>query len=259
MSERLRIVGLVSCYREGRLVAGAIESLLEVGLDDLLVYEGPAGQVPEGIEQAPASELPPNGPLHGHAHRGHVHRGTWRTDARKRNQMVAEAKRRNSAGPIWGVWVDGDEVLENARYLRDRLQALAWADEAQLERDPEAMPTIRWPMRTIESDGSIALTTGRLVRLDLIRSYDISLSVVTNVFGIEEGFGNEHENGKLWLETWFAAAERGHLVAFPPFPGEPHLVHRSGLRHPARLGLRLHKQERDELIRAGKPVDVKRR
>lgn len=247
----MKVVGLVSSYREGRLVRLAIESLLEVGLDDLLVFEGPAGEIPDGIEAAPESEFPAG---------VKVTRSRWRTDGRKRNAMLAEVHRRHGrAEPVWGVIVDGDEVLENARYLRDRLQVLEWGDERERERDPEAMPTIRWPLRTVESDGSIALTTGRLVRLDLIREYRISVSVVENVYGIEEGMGNEHENGRLWLETWFKAADAGHLVAFPPFPGEPHLVHRSGLRHPARRGFRLHKQERAELIRAGKPVDSPRR
>src|SRR5579875_3415187 len=130
----MKVVGLVSSYREGRLVQGAIRSLERVDLDDLLVYEGPAGEIPDGIEQAPASELPPSGRRAledlepgtriRRVRGGRVHRGQWRSDARKRNAMLAEAKRRNGNGPLWGVWLDGDELLAHGEYLRDRLQAI---------------------------------------------------------------------------------------------------------------------------------------
>lgn len=162
--------------------------------------------------------------------------------------MLAEAKRRNGNGPLWGVWLDGDELLAHGEYLRDRLQAILWNDEA----DGTGRPTIHAPLWVVEADGSMAVTTGRLVRLDLIRSYDISVSVVTNSRGIEEGFGNRQTDARLWLEVWMRAVETGRMLAWPPGPLEPCIVHRSGLRHPARRGLRLHRQEADELRKAGK-------
>lgn len=244
----MKVVGLVSSYREGRLVRGAIGSLEAVGLDDLIVFEGPAGPEPEGIEAAPESELDycrEFGRL--------VFSGRWRSDARKRDAMLKEVRRRHTVSgvetpPIWGVWVDGDELLVRGELLRDILQSVLWQDEL----GPDEPPTIRWPLRVVEPDGSIALTGGRLVRLDLIRSYDISVSVVTNYLGFEEAMGNENEDARLWLDLWMKAVDSGRMIAWPPLPSEPFLVHRSQLRHPARRGLRMHHQEREKLIEAGK-------
>ena len=244
----MKIVGLISAYREGRLVEGAIRSLERVGLDDLIVFEGPAGKVPEGVEAAPESALEACREF-----QRLVHFGRWRSDARKRDAMLKEAQRRHHVSgveptPLWGVWVDGDEVLERGELLRDLLQSVLWQDEVE----PEEPPTIRWPLRVVEADGSIAVTGSRLVRLDLIRSYDISVSVVTNYLGLEEAMGNVNEDARLWLDVWMKAVDSGRMIAWPPLPGEPFLVHRSQLRHPARRGLRLHHQEREKLIEAGK-------
>lgn len=239
----MRVVGLISSYREGRLTLGAVRSLHAVGLDDLLISEGPAGELPEGIEEAPASEWP-----EGMAEL--VNHGRWRTDGRKRNMMLAEAKRRHAlheGEPLWGVWLDGDELLAHGEYLRDRLQAVLWEDEAS-----GRAPTLNLPLWTREPDNSMAITGGRLVRLDLIRSYEISVSVVRSVGDEEQGLGNVTTDASLWLELWMQAAESGRMLAWPPGPLEPCIVHRSHLRHPARKGLRLHEQEAAELAKVGK-------
>ena len=235
----MKLVGMISSYLEGDLLIGAMRSLDKAGLDDMLVFEGPAGKPLE--EYVPVSVMPRDVP--------HVAKhNRWRSDARKRNEMLAEAKRRHPGEELWGVWLDGDEVLVNAEYLRDLLQAVTWNDE----HDGSGEPTIHWPLRVVEADGSIAVTMGRLVRLDLIASYDISVSVVTNKHGFEEAFGNVNEDARLWVEVWMKAVETGRMIAWPPLPCEPHIYHRSHLRHPLRRGLRLHKQERDELVKAGK-------
>lgn len=239
----MKIVGLVSCYKEGRLVQGAIRSLHAVGLDDMLIYEGPAGD--------PLSAETPDSDFAGwdsHPLSWDVFRGRWRSDARKRNAMLEEAKRRHPEGPVWGVWLDGDEVLRDAEYLRDELQAVIWSDEIE----PDEPPTIAHPLWIVEADGSVALTKSRLVRLDLIRSYDISVSVVTNKLGLEEALGNENPDARIWLDVQKHAMATGRLLSLPPHPGQPHIVHRSNLRHPLRRGLRMHKQEADELKKAGK-------
>lgn len=234
----MRVVGLVSSYREGRLTLGAISSLARVGLDDLLVSEGPAGKIPEGIEAAPASEFPEE---------LQVNHGRWRTDARKRDAMLQEAKRRHAlrpGEPLWGIWLDGDEILVYPELLRDRLQAVLWEDEAR-----EGPPRLNVPLWVREPDNSMAITSGRLVRLDLLRSYDVSVSVVTDFSGQRQGVGNETTDARLWLEAWMQATETGRMLAWPPGPGEPCIVHRSHLRHPARRGLRMHHQEAEELAR----------
>jgi hypothetical protein len=154
------VVGLISAYREGRLTLGCVRSLHAVGLDDLLISEGPAGELPEGIEEAPESEWP-----EGMAEL--VNHGRWRTDARKR-----DAKRRHALReePLWGVWLDGDELLAHGENLRDRLQATLWEDDAS-----GRPPTLNLPLWTREPDNSLGVTGGRLVRLDLISSYEVSV------------------------------------------------------------------------------------
>lgn len=251
----MKLVGLVSSFREGALVRGAIQTLAEASVDDLIVFEGPAGDVPLGVEEAPASELPPNTTEPGLL----VRHGRWRSDGKKRNEILKAVKERHLVeGPLWGIWLDGDELLLNGRWLKDRLQSVLWSDEAERSvweadvQGAEWMPTSHWPLRTVEADGSVAITTGRLVRLDLIRSYEISVSAITNVYGIEEGFGNILEDARWWLETWMQATEAGRMIAWPPLPGEPHIVHRANQRHPARRGLRMHHQEAEELRKAGK-------
>jgi glycosyltransferase involved in cell wall biosynthesis len=150
--------------------------------------------------------------------------------------------------PDWVVMIDGDEILANGEYLRDRLQAVVWNDEYLDGGDP----TVHLPMWVLEADGSMALTNSRLVRIDLLRSIDISISVVTNHLGIEEAWGNTNPDARVFVEMWMRAAESGRMSAWPPFSCEPHIVHRSNLRHPLRRGLRLHEQEAAELRRAGK-------
>lgn len=243
----MRVVGLVSAFREGRLVDGAIRSLARVGLDDLLVSEGAAGELPEGIMEAPASEYPEG---------IDVNHGRWRSDARKRDAMLQEAKRRHAlheGEPLWGVWLDGDELLAHGEYLRDRLQAVLWDDEAR-----GGAPTLNLPLWTKEGDGSLAVTSGRLIRLDLLSSYEISVSVVRDFQGDEHGVGNVLTDASAWLDLWLRAVDAGRMIAWPPGPLEPCIVHRSHLRHPARRGYRLHRQELEELRKAGKPTEAPR-
>ena len=238
----MKVVGLVSAYKEGRLVRGALESLQRIRLDDLIVYEGPAGEVLS--DKVPDSEYEAPWPdkIMMPGERGTPYYGHWRTDARKRDAMLQEAKRRHP-GPLWGVWLDGDEILGNGEYLRDRLQWCQWEDEANPDKEPWA----RWPLRLIEADGRMSLITGRVVRLDLIRSYDVSTSVITNEAGIRDTYGNVPEDSRIWIEHFLGAIDKGMMTAWPPLPCEPYIFHRSHLRHPARRGNRMHVQEAAEL------------
>lgn len=247
---------MVSAYKEGRLVRGAIESLLRVGLETLYVFEGPAGE-PLG-DDVPDSDYPYL-PTHADVLEADepgawavLHHGRWRSDARKRNEMLQRAKSDHPGEELWGVIIDGDEVLWNAEYLYDRIQAAAWDDEQRGAsiHDVDNPPTARLPLRLVERDGTLSLITARVVRLDLLRSIDISSSVVTNVHGIQDGWGNYPELSPLYIEALGVAIDRGQLAAWPPFPCEPCIVHRAHLRHPLRRGLRMSDQETRELARA---------
>ena len=248
------VVGFVSCYREGRLVRAAIDSLLEVELNHLYIFEGPAGEPLPNEQELPASSIPEvNRFVYDRIETAvTIHRGRWRTDGRKRNAMLQRTKQDYPKGPVWAVVVDADEVLVHGRYLRDRLEWLVARDELTEASitTPDNPPMARWPLRLVEHEGSMSLITARVFRVDLLRSIEHSTSVVTNVAGVRDGWGNYAETSKRWIEQWLGAIDRGAMIAWPPLPCEPHLVHRSHLRHPARAGLRMSEQEQREFARA---------
>jgi len=248
-ARRMIVVGMVSSYKEGRLVQNAVRSLLELEPDALYIFEGPAGE-PLG-DDVPDSDYGRTN--HPHIAARVVYReGRWRTDGRKRNAMLQQAKSDYPGQPFWCVVVDADEVLVNGRYLRDRLE---WIMAEDVQRgadpsDPSNPPMARWPLHLVEHEGSMSLITARVFRGDLIRSIDISSSVITNSAGVREGWGNFEATSKLWIENWLAAIDAGKMIAWPPFSVEPHIVHRSNLRHPLRRGVRMSEQETVEFARA---------
>lgn len=235
----MNVVGLISSYKEGTLLSGAIRSLLGVGLSKLYVYEGPAGEpIDADVPDSDVSAL-------GLAMDYRYHEGRWRTDARKRDEMRKGARADFPEGPLWGVILDGDEILVNGEYLRDLLQALMWQDE----RDPDAVPSNRYPLWLVEADGALSVIQSRVVRLDLIDRYEVSTSATTNVYGIREAWPNVPGDSRLYMEHVLLALENGRMCAWPPFPCQPHIFHRSHLRHPLRAGLRMHEQEAAEFER----------
>lgn len=230
----MKLVGLVSTYKEGSLSRGAVESILECGLDDLLVWEGPAGEPLEA--DVPASVVPMSAVCM-------YREGRWRTDGRKRDAMIQEAKRRNPEPETWAVVVDGDEILGNGRFLRDILQAALW-------NSGENDPVVHYPLWLIEADGAMSLSVNKIYRLDLVDAQVHSGSVF-RIGGREIGWGTRQLSGRVFVDHFVGALEQGRMAAWPPLPTEPYIFHRSHLRHPARRNARMHAQERDELAKAG--------
>ncbi len=233
----MKLVGLVSCYKEGRLVQGAIRSALEA-CDHVAVFEGPAG---EHLEDVPESDF---GELEGF----HFQTGEWTTDAAKRTAMVKWC--RGYGSPTWGVWIDGDEVLVNGWALRDALQAVLWRDEEE-----GGKPSGGFPLRLVEMDGSLAVCRAKCVRVDLIDRYLVSSSGIRFKSGAVLA---DHAEGNLpqKISEWYIservkAIGEDRMMLEPPLPCEPFLVHRSPLRHPLRRKLRMHEQEARELRRLG--------
>lgn len=247
----MKIIGLVSTYREGGLARMAIESA-QRACDHVIVFEGPAGdeRCPDAPETDPAWLDEANGSGAGIVYR----EGVWTSDAVKRTAMV-KATRGYGDGPIWGVWVDGDEVLENGDYLRDQLAAVGDRDEA--ERVAARLAGEAWqpraglPIRIVEADGSVAVCRAKVVRVDLIDQYVVSSSGIRFKNGVVMAEGNLPQSLLEWWGPRQGAIEQDRLVLEPPLPGEPFLVHRSHLRHPARRALRMHEQEARELDRLG--------
>ena len=243
------LVGLISAYKEGELVRQAVASTLRA-CERVYVCEGPAGD-PIDDDRVPDSDL---GGLESDE-RVTVSVGRWRTDARKRQAMLESVQRDYGTDrSVWGVIVDADEVLWHGEYLRDWLLRLDYTE--QLDETGGSRYLGR-PLRLVELDGSVSWARGRLLRLDRMRRYRVSTSVFEHADGLYTGAGNVPDYLNDWAapRSVYLEGDNPRMMVMPPLPTEPFLVHRSILRHPLRAGLRLHEQERAELLRAGMPVE----
>lgn len=242
----ITLIGLMSTWREGRLSLLAHRSLLEAELDGVYVFEGPAGK----------DTVPPEAPLSGFSDTWY--RMSGETDADKRTRIVEWAKAKHPQRPLWAVWLDGDEILMNGRYLRDVLQRWQWADEeAGVAVDADEGQTASYPLIQVEHDGSLGRASNRCVRLDLIRRYVVSIHVIEWMNGAVTQHGNPRVS--IWdLPQGHAVkldeANRERAFVSTLLGCEPYTVHRPQYRHPARAGVRLHKQELVELERLGFPT-----
>ncbi len=240
------IVALLSTYREGPLARQAVASALRAA-DHVVAFEGPAGEPLPNEEECPGTDLgipDESGNLWMASVGLQYKAGRWTTDAAKRTAIVAHVRKLKLPPPVWGVWIDGDEILVNGEYLRDWLQLITWED------DP-AEPFMGWPIKLVELDGTVVVCQAKVVRLDLLDRYSVSSSVFRNSLGAMETRGNQPFNMDEWMAPRARLIEQeARLYQLPPLSCEPHLLHRSFLRHPARRGLRLHEQEAQEIERA---------
>lgn len=207
------------------MLATAIRSLS--ALDGVLVFEGPVEEnEPIGAE----SVMPIKG-----ENALKIYHGEWETDAVKRTAMLAKAKELWQ-GELWGLWLDGDEVLLWGEYLHDWLHRV-------VQQGDESNPVGGWPFALVELDGSTSLCMGKLVRLDLIREYLISSSWIELVNGERRTVGNVKYWDPVEGPLQFDGEGKPHWRARPPLQGEPHLLHRHFLRDVSREVERQHLAE----------------
>lgn len=263
----MKLYGLMSTYREGGLAIESVRSI-EPYVDELIVFEGPAGAVDDAVLEAPPTDRSIQT----------VYSGSWPTDAAKRTDMIKHARRRAGVGgsasePLWCLWLDADEILVNGHLLRDFLQRVVWEDE-RLGRtilDPGNGPAFSVPLTQVEHDGSLGRVLSRCVRGDLIRRYVVSSHVLELVTGqtVQHGlrpltYVDTPQTMAIEMIAGLdvpdaekqARLEAIEMRLFVPqlLAGEPHTIHRPHLRHPARQSLRMHEQERAELERHGLPT-----
>jgi hypothetical protein len=218
------IVGLVPTYREGPLAADAVRSLLPC-CDAILVTEGHVGQPHEhGDPTDPTSfrKIPrvtwTNKP------------GGWANEAAKRNEMLQRTRR--YPPPVWGVYVDADEVLINGELI----PSIIWAAERRAEPGNDVVAI---PLHITQVDGSVA-RIHRVIRLDRLDRHVLSMSQLQF---IDQSTTAVFPNIALWRPGEPIGPENR-----PPLLGEPSLHHRDYLRPPKREDLRLHKLEVDEYV-----------
>jgi hypothetical protein len=276
------LVGMLSLYREDALALAAVESAREA-CDHLIVYEGPAGEplADEGyLEKTDYLSMLPLD----------VYKeGRWRTDAEKRTDMIKATRTYGPpVWACWldgdEILMNGQYLRDQLQALTWEDEHRGASIDAA---DPADQPYMGWPMMIVERDGSVAVCRGKVIRCDLVDHYSVSSSVYRNVMGGLHGEGNQQvllselpkhagiakvqaqaelldkqisllpdgpERSKLLAQleqlVMLMNELADKLVLPPPLPGEPHLIHRSHLRHPARRGLRLHEQEATEIEKA---------
>jgi hypothetical protein len=242
---RTTLLGLISTYKEGPTARHAIRTALEA-CDRVLVCEGPAG--PPLQADVPETDMSDFATKYNRRWYPDfrddlvIQHGRWSSDAKKRTWMLNHARETKLIdGPTFGLWLDGDEILVNPQYLRDWTDYATWHDHERL------------PLRLIDQNGAISVTLVKLVRVDLIRSYEVSLVNTTGPGGETHQAGNFQDTIQRYQavdpERW-SQIEQGYLFTSPgPAPLDPYIVHRPLLRHPARAGLRMNEQEAAELAK----------
>ncbi len=231
------IVGLCSTYREGRLAA--FRSLLPACDQGVFVLEGPIGDAPPAGPETDWRSLQKTG-------RVVVRRGAWESDAEKRTEMLEFAKTVGRDGePLWGVILDGDELLLHGDVLPEYFDALP-ADAGGFS------------VHLVELDGSCSYIPNRLLRLDAIDSWAISSYAFTLTSGVTVSLPNVkilaagQPDTDEWVDVNGASRQRRR-----PLQGEPHILHRSVLRPPERQTVRRqHEAEADTFAQLAQGVPV---
>lgn len=224
------IVGLCSTWKEGKLGEAAVRSLL-TACNRVVVADGPIGEASCDVPDTDWRELQKTGKVL-------IHRGAWFTDAAKRTSMLNAAK---LSGPVrWGVILDGDELLVDGSCLPEYFDAL----------NPDALG---FSLHLMELDGSCAYIPNRVLRLDEIKqwtlssySFELQTGVVVQRGNIPILQAGEPDTAE-WIDTGDGIRQRRR-----PLAGEPHILHRSVLRSPARREVpRQHEAEAEAVAGLG--------
>ena len=219
------IVGLVSTYQDGALAASAAGSLL-LAVEQVVVGVGPIGG-----EREPAVPPPLTTDWRSFQRSGRVSvfEGSWETDAAKRTDLLVRASVGRSGVPLWGVVLDGDELLVHGAELAP---LIAHADEVERVTGEKQYGVA---LRIVEADGSCSRIPARVLRLDRIVRYLVSSYHLELEGGVEVSMPNvplvlagEPDSTRLVAG----------MQARRPLPGEPCILHRSHLRSPARTARR---------------------
>lgn len=224
------VVCLISSFREGELIQGAIRSASQCS-DRIMVWEG-ATNAKASPTAGEKTRLGPMG-----VHVNDLHYGTWGDEAQKRNAMVQSA-REHMRKPFWMLTLDADEILVWSEYLGDWLNALR---PGYPRSDQNVVPIkITVPGYDDETKHGPAtyIQPSRLVHSSLVGQYTNGLVLAVTPDGAKLDF----------------SAYRSEI---PPIVGEPHIHHRYYLRRPDRAAIRGYQLEKDELERSGIETTVK--
>lgn len=161
--------------------------------------------------------------------------GIWKSDADKRTDMLVAAQELLHDDPdYWALWLDADEILLWGEYLHDLCR------RAEIET-----ATGGAAIKIVEYDGSVANCFGKLIKLESIKRYVMSSYEVELNNGMTVALPNVPicTAGGIPIGEIKEATDPLLATNRPPLQGEPHLLHRHGLRDPRRSVQRLHDAE----------------
>jgi hypothetical protein len=235
------LIACCCCYREGPTLRSTVASAV-AGCDYTYVFEGPIGDAPATGEPSPLDELRD---LSEHVL---VKQGAWGSDAEKRTdalEFVRALHVEDKSEPVWVLWLDGDELLIWPEYLLD------WTHRVEAETGAGG-----FAIRLVEFDGSVAKCYSKIIRADIVTRY-LHSSYNVEIYGsnIQLALPNVKicaaggiptlPMGVTLPDLDDGEQERWLAENRPPLQGEPHILHRSSLRHPERTAQRQSEAEAD--------------
>jgi hypothetical protein len=222
----LKIIALISAFEEEDLLDSCIESAAD--LDEIFVFDGTV-DAEYNFKENRSKRLS----------RLHVpyweYHGIWKSDADKRTDMLMEAKAWDH--DAWGLWLDGDEILLYGQYLKDH------ANRADRETGSGG-----FTIRIVEYDGSVAQCYGKIIKLGNVSKYLMSSYEIELESGLTIALPNVPICSSGGIPIGEITKRDDPILALnrPPVIGEPHLLHRHGLRDPERSVKRLHDKEAED-------------
>lgn len=257
-----KIVALISTYQEEEIIASCIKSAFP--LDSVIIFDGTTGMFDRRTEHKNRFIVGGEFEDAFRAKAGIPYdefyvvpgsdftyvSGSWNSDAHKRTEMLQFAQRELDWENGWALWLDGDEVLLWGEYLHDHCQ-----------RADNETATGGTTLRIVEYDGSVAECFGKLIKLDTVKRYVMSSYEIELTNGMTVALPNVpicYAGGIPYGEV---KTVDDPLLAKnrPPVQGEPHLLHRHGLRNPERQVARMHDAEEgsfSELLKSAGLQDV---
>lgn len=219
------VVCLISSFREGELIQGAIRSAIPCS-ERIIVWEGSTNpKASSGMgEKTRLGEV-------WNPETMSFHVGAWGDEAKKRNAMLQTA-RDLMRKPFWILTLDADEILVWSEYLGDWLNALR---PGYPRSDQNVVPlkvTVPGYDEETKFGPATYIQPSRLVHSSLVGEYTNGLVLATTPDGAKLDFSS-------------------YRSEYPPVVGEPHIHHRYYLRRPDRAKTRGYQLEQEELRKSG--------
>lgn len=234
----MHILALISTFEEEDHMLNAAIDSVNVLNDKIMVYDGSVKGMKNDVSIQWQTKLTPKGTPYSYF------KGHWKSDADKRTEMLKEAQAVDE--DAWAIWIDSDEILLYGEYLRNHCY-----------RAEQETATGGTTIRIVEYDGSVAQCYGKVIRIGNVRRYVMSSYEIELFNGMTVALPNVPICSAGGIPIGEIKDRDDPILALnrPPLIGEPHLLHRHGLRNPERTAPRLHDEEADsfqKLVEEGK-------